>query len=174
MTEVEESSLEHGGSTTPNPVPEAIPSLYGHQDEGQAVEDDEETKDSEPLTDFQAFCASFATGGSAAAQKALAKRKHHEAFGSEDEQATSTAGVAQQSVETRKHPRVFEEEEEQVADEVTPVEPHSAEKRTHHEAFGSDGDGAVDDAVGAEQVLEKRTRDEAFGAEEKLEWPQEK
>ncbi|KAE8986016.1 hypothetical protein PR003_g23954 [Phytophthora rubi] len=172
-----EESLEYSASHAPKQVPHSIPSPIGQQDERNANEDEEETKDSEqhePLTDFQAFCSSFATGGSAAAQKAITKRKHHEAFGSEDEQANDGAGVAQQSVEKRKQLRVFEQDEKQVDDDVTIAATHSAEKRKRHEVFGSEDENASGDAVEADQVLEKRTHAEAFGAEDKPDRPQEK
>ncbi|KAG6610337.1 alanine aminotransferase 2 [Phytophthora cinnamomi] len=159
----------------PKPAPEAASSPLVEQVEGETVEDDEETKESElqePLTDFQAFCASFATGGSSAAQLVIAKRKHDEAFGREDEQAHGGAAVAQQSFEKRKQPRVQEQEIEQVEDDNVAAVHQSNEKRKHHEAFGSEGEGedSIDDGV-VEQVLEKRTHDEAFGEEER---PQEK
>ncbi|GMF17827.1 unnamed protein product [Phytophthora fragariaefolia] len=155
-------------SHAPAPAPQPIPQPMRQPDEECVLDDDEETKDSEqaePLTDFQAFCASFVAGGSVVAQQAVAKRKHHEAFGLENEQIDSGAAVAQRSAEKRKLPRVLEQDDddEQVIDGTVPAAPQSAEKREYHEAFGPEDEAEVDNAVAAEH---KRNYYEAFGSED--------
>ncbi|KAL3673307.1 hypothetical protein V7S43_001024 [Phytophthora oleae] len=146
----------------PKPTSPEVISHSSKQHDHQAVDEDEETKESEPnevLTDFQAFCASFVTGGSVAALQAVAKRKHHEAFGSDVE---TNGDVTQEVGEKRKHPRVHEQSIEDPVP-ATAATPPSVEKRTHYEAFGSDDEKEVDDVVAAQHVLEKRRHDQAFG-----------
>ncbi|KAF1795319.1 hypothetical protein GQ600_14212 [Phytophthora cactorum] len=170
-----EKPSEHNDSTTPESIQQEAPSPIGQQSEQKISDEDEETKESERnehVTDFQAFCASFAAGGSAAAQ-AAAKRKHHEAFGSDAEQTNGGASIAQQSAEKRKHPRVLEQDSEQPEHSV-PAALQILDKRSHYEAFGSDDEKEVDDAVAAQQALEKRNHDQAFGTTKEQERPQEK
>ncbi|KAG1700135.1 hypothetical protein DVH05_011946 [Phytophthora capsici] len=143
------------------PSPELLPQPRMQQNR-QAAEKNEETKESEPgkvLTDFQAFCATFAVGGSAAAIRAAAKRKHHEAF----ESNAKTNGDADDSTqdEKRKQPRV---DEQIIGDSISAAAtPQSVEKCTHYEACGSDDEKKVDNTVTTQQILEKRNHDQAFG-----------
>ncbi|KAG3114720.1 hypothetical protein PI124_g6475 [Phytophthora idaei] len=170
-----EKPSEHNDSTTPESIQQEVSSPIGQQSEQKISDEDEETKESERnehVTDFQAFCASFAAGGSAAAQ-AAAKRKHHEAFGSDAEQTNGGASIAQQSAEKRKHPRVLEQDSEQPEHSV-PAALQILDKRSHYEAFGSDDEKEIDDAVAAQQALEKRSHDQAFGTTKEQERPQEK
>ncbi|KAK1948043.1 hypothetical protein P3T76_000333 [Phytophthora citrophthora] len=144
------------------PPPEVQPQLSKQQDH-QAVEEDDETKETEQnkvLTDFQAFCATFAAGRSAAALQAATKRKHHEAF-EPNVKTSGDAGVAEEDGDKRKHPRV---DEHTIEDPIpAAATPRSVGKRTHYTAFGSDDNEEVDDTVAAQQVLEKRNHDQAFG-----------
>ncbi|KAG7384556.1 hypothetical protein PHYPSEUDO_002456 [Phytophthora pseudosyringae] len=159
--------------TAPKPVPQEVaPPLGQHS----ATDEDEETKESEqsePLTDFQAFCASFATGGSATAQQAAVKRKHQEAFGSDTEHTNGSASIAMPK-EKRKHPRVLGQDIGEPKRDTAAPTPQSVDKRTYHEAFGSDDEKEIDDVVAAQQVVDKRSHDQAFGATTELERPQEK
>ncbi|CAI5730769.1 unnamed protein product [Peronospora farinosa] len=167
------------------------------QDEGKAIEGDEERKEpkqsevssperqqvgpdtleeverrkepeqSEPLPDFQAFCASFAAGGSAAAQRAVAKRKYHEAFGAVDKEVNDSATTLHQCLDRVKHPRTLRQDTKQSSGD------HSADKRTCPESFGSDDKQAINNTV-VTQILEKRKHDQAFGPAKKQSQPEEK
>ncbi|KAL4095752.1 hypothetical protein PRIC1_009124 [Phytophthora ramorum] len=171
-----DKSVESSDTHASKLVQQDIPSPLGQREEDPIMDQDEETMGSEqrkPLTDFQAFCASFATGGSIAAQQAAAKRKHHEAFGLENEQTIGDTTAAQR--EKYKQPRVREDNDEQSDLTASPVatEPQRVKSPKHYEAFGSDDEQAIDEAFADQQVLQKRTHHQAFRTE-KEERPHEK
>lgn len=171
-----ETSLEHGASLVPKLARQKDRTPIEQQNEQTSIGANEETKESErsePQTDFQTFCASFASGGSAAAQVAT-KRKHHEAFESDAEKTNDSVRIARQSVEKRKHPRILEQHIEQPEGNAATATPHPLDKRSHYEAFGSDDEKEIDDAVEALEVLEKRSHDQALGTTKGQERPQEK
>ncbi|CAI5728602.1 unnamed protein product [Peronospora destructor] len=134
----------------------------------EEVERRKESEQSEPLPDFQAFCVSFAAGGSAAAQRAVAKRKYHEAFGAVDKGVNGSATILHQCLDRAKHPRTLRQDTKQ------PNGDRSANKRTQPEISGSDDKQANDNTVATRQILEKRKHDQAFGPAKIQGQPEEK
>ncbi|KAL4151934.1 hypothetical protein PRNP1_008870 [Phytophthora ramorum] len=172
------AALQRALAETPRRSPQKRRQLLSarQREEDPIMDRDKQTTDSEqrkPITDFQAFCASFATGGSVAAQQAAAKRKHHEAFGLENEQTIGDTTAAQRG--KYKQPRVREDNDEQSDLTASPVatEPQRVKSPKHYEAFGSDDEQAIDEAFADQQVLQKRTHHQAFRTE-KEERPHEK
>ncbi|CAH0477188.1 unnamed protein product [Peronospora belbahrii] len=139
-----------------------------------ALEEDEGRKrpaTNEPLTDFQAFCASFAAGGSAAAHRAMAKRKQ---YGAVNKQADSSATALHQIFDRLKHPRTVGQEMKQPNGDDTAVTPRSANKRSHYEAFGFDETEMTDNAVATRQVLQKSKNEQVSGMTNNQEEPEKK
>ncbi|ETL37231.1 hypothetical protein L916_10952, partial [Phytophthora nicotianae] len=164
-----ENHLELSVSQAPKPVQQEASLLVRPQNE-QKTTQDEETKESErnePVADFQAFCASFAVGGSAAALQAAAKRKHHEAFGSDTEQTSGGVGIAEEFVEMRKYPRVSEQITEESESSAPSATLQVLDKRSHYKALGSENENEIDDAEEVQQIFEKRNHDQAFGEQER-------
>ncbi|CAI5741402.1 unnamed protein product [Hyaloperonospora brassicae] len=139
-------------------------STVGRQSEKLATESAMKRKEiaqDEPLTAFQAFCASFAAGGSAAARQAAAKRKHREAFEAEDKHAHDTSATGQQIDNHAKRPRTFVQASERSngGGDVA-VTSHSVGERVNDEKQ------VVDATATTQGVLEKRKYDQAFGTTE--------
>ncbi|OWZ24178.1 hypothetical protein PHMEG_000831 [Phytophthora megakarya] len=166
-----EKPFEDTSSETLESAPQVDHFPMEQKNDDSIMQEGEETKEAEPLTDFQAFCASFVSGGSEAAQLALTKRKHHEAFGAIENLGNNSVDTAHQSVEKRKHLRVSQPEQNG-SDSVATHK--NVDKCKCYEAFGSDDEKEIDDAVASHQVLEKRNHDQAFGTTGKVERPQER
>ncbi|KAI9908767.1 hypothetical protein PsorP6_004002 [Peronosclerospora sorghi] len=131
--------------------------VTSQSEKGKAIEKSEEKKElkqSRPLTDFEAFCASFVAGGSAVAQQAVAKRKYRNAFEVDDTQANDA------SSNKVKSQRTVEQETRQLSGDSTTEILHGVDKRTHREALGSVDN--IDHALSPHQILAKRKYDEAF------------
>uniref|UniRef100_M4B6N6 Uncharacterized protein n=1 Tax=Hyaloperonospora arabidopsidis (strain Emoy2) TaxID=559515 RepID=M4B6N6_HYAAE len=142
--------------------------LRRQSEKGGTVEETEtkEMEQGEPLTAFQAFCESFAAGGSAAARQAVAKRKHCEAFEANDKHMYGSSTAAQQFYNSAKRPRTTVRSSKQSnSKNDTAATPHSVGERLN------DKKGVIDAAVSTHRVLEKRKHDQAFGktaAQERL------
>jgi hypothetical protein len=190
-----EVSVSDAAETTPQEDPP--PPVQQH--DGSALEEDEETKESEKsesVSDFQAFCASFAAGGSEAAQQAVAKRKHHEAFGPEDVQPNASDSTVSLRQDKPKHPRIFGQDHVHSNGAATATAAGSGGNRKDYQSFVSDDPPVDANATAAPQPedirkhpqevnqevsgqpkgtplaprsVEKRTRYEAFGSEDEQE-----